>query len=116
MNKKISERCGSKSAFILYFYTSKENCSLCDDEGIVLSTLRKKYPELRVYSFDYSTELSAVKAMLQIYKIKDTNLPAFVIDDDVLTGFHGVDELESMLQKSFKLQQIKPTTTDAKNN
>ena len=116
LNKKISERCGSKSAFILYFYTSKENCSLCDDEGIVLSTLRKKYPELRVYSFDYSTELSAVKAMLQIYKIKDTNLPAFVIDDDVLTGFHGVDELESMLQKSFKLQQIKPTTTDAKNN
>ena len=44
--KKISARCGVKSAFILYFYTTAENCSLCEDESLVLSTLREKYPEL----------------------------------------------------------------------
>ena len=108
LTKKISERCKVKSAFILYFYTTAENCTDCEREGLVLSTLRDKYPELRVYSFDYSTDLSAVKAMLDIYKIKDTELPAVVLDDEVLTGFHGIEELESKVQSSFKLQEVNP--------
>src|SRR3989339_176086 len=102
--KKISARCGTKSAFILYFYTTAENCSLCEQESLVLSALRTEYPELRVYSFDYSTDLSAVSSMLQIYKIKDTALPALVIDEDVLTGFHSLEDLETRIQESFKLQ------------
>ena len=104
--KKISASCGVKSAFILYFYTTAENCTLCEQESLVLSNLRDKYPELRVYSFDYSIDLSAVKALLQIYKIKDTLLPALVLNDDVLTGFHGIDDLDARVQKSFKLQEV----------
>ena len=77
LTKKISERCKTKSAFILYFYTTAENCSECERQGFALSALRDKYPELRVYSFDYSIDLSAVKSMLQIYKIKYTKLPSF---------------------------------------
>jgi hypothetical protein len=61
-----------------------------------------------VYSFDFSTELGAVKAMLQIYKIRDTELPALVIDDEVLTGFHTIDELEGKVKDSFKFQEKKP--------
>lgn len=108
--KKISSRCGTKSAFILYFYTTADNCSLCREESIVLGTLRTKYPELRVYSFDFNTDLSAVKSMLQIYKIKDTALPALVVDDEVLTGLHSLEELENIVKKSFKLQETKPIT------
>ncbi len=108
--KKISSSCGIKSAFILYFYTTAQNCTNCTEESMVLSTLRAKYPELRVYSFDYSTDLSAVKALLQIYKIKDTLLPALVIDDDVLTGFHSLDDLDARVQQSFKLQTVKTPT------
>lgn len=108
LSKKISARCGKKAAFILYFYTTAENCSECEREGLALSALRDKYPELRVYSFDYSIDLSAVKSMLQIYKIEDTKLPALVVDENVLTGFHGMEELESIVKESFKLQEIKP--------
>jgi hypothetical protein len=107
LTKKISERCKTKTAFILYFYTTAENCSECERQGLVLSALRDKYPDLRVYSFDYSIDLSAVKAMLQIYKIEDTKLPALVIDEDVLTGFHSIEELESRVKESFKLKDVK---------
>ena len=100
--KKISARCGVKSAFILYFYTTAENCSLCEKESLVLSSLRDKYPELRVYSFDYSMDLSAVRAMLDVYKIKDTELPAIILNDELLTGFHDIGELDLKIQKSFK--------------
>ena len=105
--KKIADRCKVKSAFILYFYTTAENCSECEKEGIVLTELRKTYPELRVYSFDYSTDLSAVKSMLNIYKIEDTKLPALVIQDEVLTGFRSIEELEQRVKDSFKLQESK---------
>jgi hypothetical protein len=113
LTKQISTRCGVKAAFILYFYTTAANCSLCQQESLVLSTLRTEYPDLRVYSFDYSTDLSAVTSMLQIYKIKDTALPALVINDNVMTGFHGIDELDTIIQNSFKLQSTTatPTTT-----
>lgn len=112
--KKISERCKVKSAFILYFYTTAANCSLCEEESMVLSVLRTKYPELRVYSFDYSTDLSAVTAMLQIYKIKDTELPALIIDGDLLTGFHNVEELSQRVEESFKLQGVDETPATTK--
>ena len=110
--KKISARCGTKYAFILYFYTTAENCSECEKESIVLSTLRDKYPELRVYSFDYSTDSSAVKTMLNIYKIEDTKLPALVINDDVLTGFNEMNKIESLIKEILKVQNsnnIKPS-------
>ena len=112
--KKISERCKVKSAFILYFYTTLENCSECEREGLVLTALRDKYPELRVYSFDYSTDLSAVQSMLHIFKIEDTKLPALVVDDEVLTGFHSLEELETRVQESFKLQETEPEKTQKK--
>ena len=103
--KKISSRCGVKSAFILYFYTSRDNCTLCDDESSALTSLRDKYPALHVYSFDYSVDLSAVKALLNVYKIEDTKLPALVIGDDVLTGFRDATELESKIKQSFKVTE-----------
>ena len=112
--KKISSRCGVKSAFILYFYTTAQNCSECEKQSLVLSSLREKYPELRVYSFDFSTDLSAVKAMLNIYKVEDTKLPALVIDDELLTGFQGIDSLDKTVNESFKLQEPKPTTPPKK--
>lgn len=112
--KKISARCGKKSAFILYFYTTAQNCSECEKESLVLSTLRNKYPDLRVYSFDYSTDLSAVKAMINIYKIKDTALPALVIDDNLRTGFQPIEDVEKLIKASFKLQEAKPETSTKK--
>jgi len=115
--KNISKRCGKKAAFILYFYTTIENCRECEKQSIALSSLKSTYPLLRVYSFDFSTDLSAIKALLKIYKIEDTKLPALIIDDDVLTGFRGVEELENRVKKSFDLQEAKTTeATNTKTN
>jgi thiol-disulfide isomerase/thioredoxin len=102
--KKISARCGFRNVFILYFYTTAENCEDCVKEGLVLDALREKYPTVRVYSFDYNLiSLSAVKAMTSIYKIKDTALPALVIDGAVYTGFNSVETIEKIKPSLKKL-------------
>ncbi len=105
--KKISARCGLKYIFILYFYTTAENCGECIKQGFVLDALREKYPQVRVYSFDYNLiDLSAVKAMTMIYKIKDTELPALVINGQTQTGLKTVEEIEKSLPA---LKTLKPT-------
>lgn len=104
--KKIRERCGEKSIFILYFYKN-DNCEDCTKQGYVLTTLREKYPDLRVYSFDYNLDLSAIRTMTSIYNVPD-DLPAIVINGKVYSGFKTVEEIE----KTFpELESIKPEDT-----
>ncbi|MCX6754381.1 MAG: hypothetical protein NTU81_00945 [Candidatus Nomurabacteria bacterium] len=101
--KKITERCGQKPIFILYFYKN-DNCDACTKQGYVLTSLRENYPNLRVYSFDYNLDISAIRAMRSIYKVPD-NLPAIVINGKVYSGFKTVEEIE----KTFpQLESIKP--------
>ncbi|MEO8638099.1 MAG: hypothetical protein ABI430_04335 [Candidatus Taylorbacteria bacterium] len=90
--KKVSERCGLTPVFILYFYGSEEKCPDCVKEGYVLSELREKHPELRLYSFDYNLDFSALRALISIYKVPDS-LPALVIGEKVYTGFKSLEDI-----------------------
>ena len=90
--KKITERCGEKPIFVFYFYKNTD-CTDCTKQGYVLTSLREKYPNLRVYSFDYTLDLSALKAMISIYKVPD-NLPALVINGKVYSGFQSIEDVE----------------------
>lgn len=113
--KEITERCGQKSIFILYFYKN-DNCDDCTKQGYVLTSLREKYPNLRVYSFDYNLDLSAIKAMTSIYKVPD-NLPAIVINGKVYSGFKTVEEIEKIFPalETIKPDEEKTTTAKSKN-
>jgi hypothetical protein len=112
--KKLSDRCGFKNVSILYFYTTAENCEECAKQGLALDALREKYSSIRVYSFDYNlVGLSAVKAMTSIYRIKDTELPALVIDGRVHTGFQSVEDIEK-IKPSLKYLLPKTSTTSTK--
>ncbi len=112
--KKITERCGIKSVFILYFY-SNDNCQDCVKQGYALTSISEKYPNLRVYSFDYNLDLSALKAMISIYKVPN-NLPAIVIDGKVHNGFNSIEDIEKFIpslvierEKELKAKQLKDT-------
>jgi len=93
--KQINQRCGQKSIFVLYFYKN-DDCEDCTKQGYVLTSLREKYPNLRVYSFDYNLDSSVIKAMTSIYKVPD-NLPALVINGKVYSGFQTVEDIEKTL-------------------
>lgn len=107
LTKKINQKCGTKNIPILYFYTTANNCTECIKQGFVLTELRAKYPNVRVYSFDYNLELSALKALIRINKIDDTKLPALVINNKTFTGLKSIEEiekLEPMITKLFEKQ------------
>ncbi len=104
--KRITDRCGQKSVFVLYFYDN-DDCTDCIKQGYVLTGLREKYPNLRVYSFDYNLDLSAIRTMISIYKVPK-DLPAIVINGKVYSGFQTLEVIE----KTFpQLQSIKKKDT-----
>lgn len=103
LSKKLAEKCGvlKKPVFIIYFYSNKGDCADCQKEGYVLTRLKEKYPELRVYSFDYNLQLSVIDSLKAIYRISNA-LPALVIEDKTYTGFKSVEELEKLLPDTLK--------------
>ena len=113
LTKKINQKCKGKLVPLLYFYTTANNCTECIKQGYVLTELREKYPGLRVYSFDYSLDLSALKALIKIYKISDTKLPAVVINEHTYTGFKTVEEIEKIEPAIVKL--LPETVVDTTN-
>ena len=91
--KRLATKCGIEPTFILYFYSTKDACENCERMGYVLTALRDKYPDLRVYSFDYHFDVGAINTLVSIYKVK-SDLPALIINGLSYYGFHSVEELE----------------------
>ncbi|HUD03041.1 MAG TPA: hypothetical protein VMR46_03465 [Candidatus Paceibacterota bacterium] len=91
--QNIAEKCHVKPVYVLYFYTNNGNCTDCSNVGDVLTYLRGEYPGLRVYSFDYDLDLSALKTLISLHNIQDT-LPAVVINNR--PPVYGPQTLQSM--------------------
>jgi len=112
LSKQFVAKCGQtkKPVSIIYFYSNAGDCPQCEKEGYVLTRLKEKYPDLRVYSFDYNLDLSAVDSMKRIYKIT-SSLPGLVIEDKTYIGFKSVEELEALLPATLKVSQVQATST-----
>jgi hypothetical protein len=92
--KRLTEKCGIAPTFILYFYTSEGRCRECEMMGFVLTELRERYPEVRVYSFDYDFDLEALRTLTSIYKVRPTP-PALIINGEPYYGFNSIEDLET---------------------
>ena len=98
--QKIKEQCGQSSKnsglFIMYFYSNKGDCSDCQKEGFVLTKLREDYPDLRIYSFDYNLDLSALQTLISIYGI-EKKLPVILINEMSYYGFKSEDDIKNIM-------------------
>ncbi len=112
--KRISEKCSLAPVFVFYFYSNAGDCPDCTKEGHVLTYLREQYPKLRVYSFDYNLDLSAIQTLISINDVK-YSLPAIVIGNDVRYGFQSIEDLESLLPiEELKASENKSATSSPK--
>ncbi len=109
----VSEKCHIKSPFILYFYSNIDNCNDCKNAGTVLTELRREYPLVRVYSFDYNIPVPAVKTLTDIFKVKK-EFPALVIHEKPVYGLKSLSDIQKMMPELAKLASS-TTATSTKN-
>ncbi|QSH39409.1 hypothetical protein JXR01_00125 [Candidatus Kaiserbacteria bacterium] len=106
--QKVSEKCALEPIFLLYFYSNeKGTCTDCKRQGYVLTELSKEYPQLRIYSFDYNLDLSAVETLVSLQNVS-SDLPALVINDSLYTGFQSVEDIQAILPALVKTATSTP--------
>ncbi len=99
--RKAIKECGSDTTnWILYFYTNTD-CEECTRQGHVLTALREKYPTLRVYAFDAGLQNPALQALVSVYKVNMNKMPSVIVNGKTITGFHTIEEIESMLPRAL---------------
>lgn len=103
--KKTAKECDFDIVSIIYFYSDKKTCPDCEDQGYILTNLRAKYPALRVYSFDFDLDLSALQALKSIYFL-EKNLPIIIINDKVYYNFKTKKDLEEILSQYIELEPL----------
>lgn len=116
--KRLTAKCGIEPTFILYFYSNETGCEDCEKMGYVLTALREKYPELRVYSFDYNFDVDAIRTLISIYKV-EPNIPALVIDGRVHYGYRPLAQLEedvpALARLKAELEEAERSATSTDN-
>jgi hypothetical protein len=111
--QKVSTQCHVHPVYILYFYSNAGDCPDCSREGDVLTYLRETYPDLRVYAFDYNLDLSALKTLIDIRRIRK-DLPALVIDNRApIYGLKTVSDILSLAPEIQKLATTTPTVASS---
>ena len=108
--KRVAQKCNLSPVFMLYFYSNRGDCKDCIRAGHVITYLREQYPTLRVYSFDYNLDLSALRTLTSINKVEN-NLPAVVVENKVYYGIQNLEDIESLLPILETLREVQATST-----
>lgn len=109
LSKRLSENCGTKPTFVIYFYGNADVCPECVKTGYALSSLRQDYEKLRVYAFDYNLDLPIIKTFASLYNINTTELPTVIINNKKYIGLNNKEAIDKLLPKEVK-EKVATTT------
>ena len=91
--EELSGKCNIDIDSVLYFYSS--DCPECTKQGYVLTEFKKRYPEIRIYSFDTDLDFSVIETFVGLYDFGDT-YPTLVINGKDYQEFQGLEDLEGI--------------------
>ncbi len=114
LSKQLNQRCNLGLSHILYFHAGAKECPRCEEQGIILTHLRRTYPWLRIYSFDYNLDLLALNIIKPIIPeeylmtnnrggarspvLEKNYLPALIINGRPQFGFQTIDEVRELIK------------------
>ncbi len=96
LSQELVKKCPKSNVHsIVYFY--KEDCEECVKQGYVLSEIKKRYPWVRIYSFDYDLDFPVIKSFGEIYHVEKGSFPVLIFNGKKYQGFISVEEIESTI-------------------
>lgn len=110
LSKRLTDDCGTKPTFVIYFYGNADVCPECVKTGYALSSLRDDYEKLRVYAFDYNLDLPIIKTFASLYGVREDQLPAVIINQKLYVGLNTKESIDELLPKEVKLNDSASST------
>jgi len=95
---KINKQCRDKYDTILYFYGPASECKSCLLQGLELSTIKSKNPEIMIYSFDYNSDFAPVKTLVNQYNVQ--TIPTLVINEKNYEEFFTRYEIVALVNSN----------------
>lgn len=111
--KQVAAKCNLKPVFMFYFYSNSGDCPDCEKQGYVLTALTQKYPQLRIYSFDYHLDVPALQTLISIDNIQP-QLPALFVNGHAIYGLQKVSDIEKILPQLANLNATSSAATSTK--
>jgi len=91
---KVQDSCSLNATTVVYFF-SKE-CERCDDQGFILSYLKRIYEErLLIFALDADFDEPSIQALKVYFNV--TSYPSLIVDGELHEGFYPKEELERIL-------------------
>ncbi|MBN1503142.1 hypothetical protein JW930_06355 [Candidatus Woesearchaeota archaeon] len=94
--KRINRECRTEFNLINYFYSNKGDCPKCEQQGFILTYIRKRYDNVRVYAYDINIDNVALNTFKEIYNV--TTAPTVIISDKVYERFVTKAEIEEEIE------------------
>jgi len=91
--EELSNKCDVEIDSILYFYSG--DCINCQKQGYVLTELKKRYLDIRIYSFDTDLDFSVIGTFVSLYDFEEI-YPTLIINEKVHQEFQTLKKLEKM--------------------
>ncbi len=106
-------KCPKRPLTILYFYG--KDCLDCARQGQVLTYIRQHSPNvnIRIYSFDSDLDVSALKTLANINKVK-APYPALIIKGKTYNGFKSIEDIEALVPELAATSTVKTATSTRK--
>ncbi len=99
--KRTKEECKHNTLPIFYFYSNRGDCPDCDEQGIILTAMRKKYDFVRVYPFDINIQNPAISTLRSMYAVEKA--PTLIIDDQFFDYYLPKLLIEEMITNYSKM-------------
>lgn len=105
LGKKVNSECYKfknykQPIYMIYMYSNKSKCDDCRNQAYALYDLKQKYPELKVYTFDYDIDVAPVKTLINIYNVKP-EFPVLIIEDKPYYGLQSSTEIETNFRNNI---------------
>jgi len=108
-----NKNCHKKPVVIMYF--QNKECVECAQQDYVLSYIHDTYPTIRIYSFDYDLDLSALKTLISLNKVPN-KMPAMIVNDKLYEGFMSKESIEKIVKPLIPVTAKKTATSTAPKN
>lgn len=97
--KKTNKECGNNNTLILYFYSNDADCRQCEEQGFILTWLRKTYPHVYIYAFDTNIENPALETIKIQHDVQ--SVPSVVFNQKTYNTFMKKDTLVNLVHSAF---------------